>query len=78
MTWILNLRSEDATFDSSASWSWRARVVFPEEGRPENITRGMTVPEDRGRYGGMICVSENDLHLKISISPGKTVFLHYS
>ena len=41
MTWILNLRVDEAILISSAFWIWSARVVFPEEGRPENITSGI-------------------------------------
>jgi len=41
MTWILNLPGEDAILASSAFWSWSALVVFPEEGKPENMTSGI-------------------------------------
>ena len=41
MTWILNLRKEEATLASNAFWSCSARVVLPDEGRPENITSGI-------------------------------------
>jgi hypothetical protein len=37
----LNLHNEETNFSSNAFWSCIARVVFPEEGRPENITSGI-------------------------------------
>jgi hypothetical protein len=61
--WTLNLRGDEAILSPSAFCSCSALVVFPEAGRPENITRGIRVAghcvfeeDQRAELGG-------DLHL---------------